>query len=99
MNSVELYNLTDYKDGKLTYYRTKTKARINDKAKMVVNVPPMLKPLIEKYRDKSGKRVFNFYQYYANDKGFNKAINRGLKEIGSELAVDDLEIALSYPLG
>ena len=91
MNSVDLYNVTDYKDGKLTYYRTKTKARRNDKAKMVVNVPPMLKPLIEKYRDKSGKRVFNFYQYYANDKGFNKAINRGLKEIGSELAIDDLE--------
>lgn len=58
---------------------------------MVVDVPPMLKPLIEKYRDKSSKRVFNFYQYYANDKGFNKAINRGLKEIGSELAIDDLE--------
>lgn len=91
MNSVDLYNVTDYKDGKLTYYRTKTKARRNDKAKMVVDVPPMLKPLIEKYRDKSSKRVFNFYQYYANDKGFNKAINRGLKEIGSELAIDDLE--------
>ena len=26
--------------------------RGNDKAKMVVDVPPMLKPLIEKYRDK-----------------------------------------------
>ena len=32
-----------------------------------------------------------FYRYYADEKAFNKAINYGLKEIGSLLGVDDLE--------
>ena len=48
-------------------------------------------PIVEKYRDKSGKRIFNFYRYYADEKTFNKAINYGLKEIGSILNIDDLE--------
>lgn len=51
----------------------------------------MIQPLIEKYKDKTGKRLFNFYQYYADEKSFNRSINIGLKEIGSILGVDDLE--------
>jgi integrase len=47
--------------------------------------------LIEKYRDSTGKRIFNFYKYYSNEKIFNKAINYGLKEIGTLLGIDDLE--------
>ena len=91
MNSADLYNATEMKDGKLTYYRTKTKDRRNDKAKMVVEVPSFIMPLIEKYKDKTGKHLFSFYQTYANSKAFNKAINYGLKEIGKLLDVDDLE--------
>ena len=33
----------------------------------------------------------NFYQYYADEKDFNKAINYGLKEICTILEIDDLE--------
>ena len=91
MNSADLYNATELKDGKLTYYRTKTKDRRNDKAKMVVEVPAFVLPLIEKYKDKTGKHLFNFYQTYANSKAFNKAINYGLKEIGELLEINDLE--------
>ena len=58
---------------------------------MVVDVPQIVLPLIEKYKDKAGKRLFNFYQYYADEKAFNKAINYGLKEIGALLNVEDLE--------
>ena len=39
----------------------------------------------------TGKRKFNFYQSYVNEKAFNKAINKGLKEIGDILGIDDLE--------
>ena len=91
MNSADLYNATDLQNGAITYNRTKTKARRADSAKMRVDIPPFILPLVEKYRDSTGKRIFNFYQYYANEKGFNKALNRGLKEIGSILGVDDLE--------
>ena len=91
MNSADLYNATDYENGILTYYRTKTKERRLDGAKMQVIVHEMFLPLIEKYRDETGKRIFNFYQYYANEKALSKAINCGLKEIGNLLHIEDLE--------
>lgn len=58
---------------------------------MMVNIPKAILPLVEKYKDPSGKRLFNFYRYYADEGNFNKAINYGLKEIGGLLGVDDLE--------
>ena len=91
MNSADLYNATDLKNGTITYNRMKTKERRLDGAKMQVDIPRLILPLIEKYRDKTDKRIFNFYQYYSNEKIFNKAINRGLKEIGALLGIDDLE--------
>lgn len=91
INSADLYNATDMKGNTITYNRTKTKARRLDNAKMMVDIPKIIIPLIEKYKDRTGKRLFNFYQYYADEKGFNKAINYGLKEIGTILEVDDLE--------
>ena len=91
MNSADLYFATDLKNGTITYNRTKTKARRLDGAKMQVDIPKLVMPIVDKYRDKSGKRIFNFYRYYADEKAFNKAINYGLKEIGSLLGIDDLE--------
>ena len=91
INSVDLFNATEYDGTVLTYYRTKTKGRRMDKAKMVVVVPKIIYPLFEKYKDRTGKRIFNFYQSYINEKAFNKAINKGLKEIGDILKLDDLE--------
>lgn len=91
INSADLYNATEMANNTITYNRTKTKDRRLDNAQMKVDIPKIASPLIEKYRDKNGKRLFNFYQYYADEKGFNKAINYGLKEIGTILGVDDLE--------
>lgn len=91
INSADLYNVTELDGHTLTYYRKKTKDRRLDNAKMVLDVPPIIEKLIEKYRDKSGQRVFNFYQDYRDEKAFNKAINKGLKQIGDILGVEDLE--------
>ena len=91
MNSADLYNATEMEGNTIIYNRTKTKDRRLDKAQMKIDIPKLILPLIEKYKDKTGKRLFNFYQYYADEKGFNKAINYGLKEIGTILGVDDLE--------
>ena len=84
INSADLYNATEMVGNTITYYRAKTKERRLDNAKMKVDVPQIVLPLIEKYKDKTGKRLFNFYQYYAD-------INYGLKEIGALLNVEDLE--------
>ena len=91
INSVDLYNATELRGNKLVYCRTKTKDRRLDKAKMEVDVPDMVLPIIEKYRDTTGQRLFKFYKDYRDHKAFNKAINRGLKEIGDQLQIDDLE--------
>ena len=91
INSVDLYNATELRGNKLVYCRTKTKDRRLDKAKMEVDVPDMVLPIIEKYRDITGQRLFKFYRDYRDHKAFNKAINKGLKEIGDQLQIDDLE--------
>ena len=91
INSVDLYNATELKGNKLVYCRTKTKDRRLDKAKMEVDVPDMVLPIIEKYRDTTDQRLFKFYKDYRDHKAFNKAINKGLKEIGDLLQIEDLE--------
>ena len=91
INSADLYNATEMEGYTIVYNRTKTKDRRLDKAQMKVDIPRLILPLVEKYKDKTGKRLFNFYQYYADEKGFNKAINYGLKEICTILEIDDLE--------
>ena len=91
INSADLYNATEMEGNTIDNTRTKTKDRRLDKAQMKVDIPRLVLPLVEKYKDKTGKRLFNFYQYYADEKGFNKAINYGLKEIGTILEIDDLE--------
>ena len=50
----------------IIYNRTKTKARRLDGAKMMVDIPKIVQPLIDKYKDSTGKRLFNFYQYYVD---------------------------------
>ena len=91
MNSADLFNCTEISDDTITYYRTKTTARRLDKAKMEVKILPIVKPIFEKYRDKTGNRVFKFYHLYNTDKNFNRAINMGLKTIGTNLNLFDLE--------
>lgn len=91
INSVDLFNATELRDNRLIYFRTKTKDRRLDKAKMEVVVPKMILPIIEKYRDPTGQRLFRFYKDYRDSRAFNKAINKGLKEIGEQLHIDDLE--------
>ena len=91
MNSVDLFNLAKPQNNSFVYNRTKTKSRRLDKAKMKVDIPKIILPILAKYRDSTGQRAFNFYQYYADRTNFNKAINYGLKQIGEELGIEDLE--------
>ena len=91
INSADLYNCSELDGNVITYYRTKTTSRRIDKAKMQVKVPALIMPLLKKYKDIKGQRIFNFYHHYSTADSFNKAINYGLKEIGKLIEVDDLE--------
>ncbi len=90
MNAVDLYNCTEYKDGRITYERTKTRTRRSDKALISVKVPDMAKPLFEKYFDEKSENVFRFWRMYADHGTFNAALNKGLKQVGEEVGVKGL---------
>ena len=55
INSVDLYNLKkeNYHDGIICYERAKTRKARTDNAYIEMRVPDMLKPVFEKYLDKS----------------------------------------------
>lgn len=89
MNTIDLYTCSDYRKGRITYYRHKTKARKGEKAMLSVLVPERLKSIIERYLDKSGERVFDFYSRYASADNFNKGVNEGLEYIAKALNIDE----------
>jgi integrase len=89
-NAKDLYECTDFKNGRITYNRAKTKDRRDDSALISIKVEPEIMPIVEKYRDKTGKRVFCFYQMYSDVGTFNAAIGKGLKQIRKIIDIDYL---------
>lgn len=89
INSVDLYNATDYDGEYLTYNRTKTYERRDDKALMKIKVHPVLQPLFAKYKD--DERAFDFHRRYSKPEDFNRALNIGLKSIATEVGLDTLQ--------
>ncbi len=87
INSVDLFRVDSYKDGRITYSRSKTKDSRQDEAEISIKVEPEAIPLLEKYKDETGQRVFRFYQMYSTIEGFNSAINKGLKQIATALEI------------
>lgn len=95
MNSADLFLCDVISENKeiltITYNRAKTTTRRTDKAKMSVNIHPLIMPIYEKYKDATGQRVFRLYRMYSTYGRVNVAINKGLKQIGKVLNIDDLE--------
>lgn len=89
MNSVDMYNCTCIKDSVIMYNRTKTKARRSDDAYFEVKIHPFIEELVNKY--KGDRHVFNFHKRYASYETFNANLNKGLKVIGSDVGMRDLE--------
>lgn len=81
MNTADIYRAEDIRAGRLSYNRSKTKNRKADNAFISLKVEPEHEALLSKYRDESGKKVFSFYQTYADAEGFNAAVNIGLKQV------------------
>lgn len=91
INSADLYNAVKLSKGwVLEFERTKTKTRRQDKALQRITVPEYLRPMFDKYRDRTGQRLLNFHIRYANENEFNRAINKGLKHIGEKVGIPGL---------
>lgn len=85
MNSIDLYECTEFRDGILSYDRAKTRDRRKDHAHIEIEVPELVKPLLEKY--KGDKRLFDFYARYTTASNFNKHINKGLEIMARKLGI------------
>lgn len=91
INTVDLFEATGIHNGRFIYNRKKTKNRRTDKARVNIRIEPEAMPLIEKYRDPTGVRLFNFHRLYKSTHNFNRAVNIGLKRIGKIIGFKDLE--------
>lgn len=89
MNSADMFYCGLPKKNIITYNREKTEGRRDDGAEMRVRIENCITKLIAKYND--DKKLFRFYRHYTNHIIFNAAINKGLKRIGKQIGVDDLE--------
>ena len=92
MNAIDLYDCDTIDGDTITYYRSKTRGRRDDNAKMVVTIPPVAKDVADKYRDLTNKKVFNLHIRYAESGNLNANINKGLKVIGKKVGIDNLQM-------
>lgn len=90
MNSVDMLECGPHEKGEILYRRKKTTSRRADMAEMHVRIEPCIEKLLERYSDKTGRRLFHFYLEYANRGNFTRMLNRGLKKVGEAVGVDDL---------
>lgn len=85
MNAADLYDCSpedfDRKEMIITYGRKKTRTRRDDGAIMKIRVESCILPLIEKYLNDNGNKLFKFAEYYNTPGGFNNALRYGLKQI------------------
>ena len=89
MNSADMYRAGKTAGGILTYFRKKTETRRADRAEMRVEVEQCIDRLLDKYADP--ERLFNFYRRFGDPHAFNRAINKGLKEVGGRVGVEGLQ--------
>lgn len=84
INAVDLYNC-GFKiiSGRLSYSRSKTKGKRKDNAFISLNVPECALVEINKYKNTLCKR-------YAEIGNLNKALNKGLKEVGKLIGEEEL---------
>lgn len=90
MNTADLYALrkSDLSGNVLTYRRAKTDSRRQDHAEIQIRVEPEAEGLVRAY--KGQKTLLSFADRYADFRGFNKAVNAGLKELGQLAGVPGL---------
>lgn len=90
MNAADLYNCPQQDGERITYERTKTRTRRADHAKISILIPEEAKHLVERFRGRRS-HFFSFASFYSTVNALNAALNKGLKEVGAEIGVPDLQ--------
>ena len=78
-----------YKEGRITYKRKKTRTRRADGALISVKVQPEILPLLEKYADPDGVYLFDFSHRYGAANNMSWRIAYQMKRIGKLIGEDD----------
>lgn len=91
MNAADLYELSDYSNGRITYCRRKTRERRLDRALISVKVLPLAAEIISRYSSPRRDRVLCLSDHYSTLAGLNSTLNRGLKVIGEKIGVPALQ--------
>lgn len=65
------------KDGRLDFYRKKTRMRAGEGSRIVMPIPEFIRPIMAKYR--GTRSLFNFTNMYSSENTFNTALNMGIK--------------------
>lgn len=93
MNLADLYDADRFLEAgetiRIDYNRKKTKGRRQDKAFISIKVEPEVMLLIEKFKDKSGQRVFDFHIRYTNSHIFSSNVNKGLKVVAKVCEINE----------
>lgn len=92
MNTADIYQLkkTDYVDGVICYKRAKTRHSRSDEAYMEMRVEPFIKPIFEKYLDKTeDEHLFNFHQRYCDWDSFGANANTGIRKICEDMKMPE----------
>lgn len=89
MNLMDLYSIEKYSAGRISYNRSKTKGRRQDKAFISIKVEPEAVELLKKYSDKTGERIFDFYSRYTTPQIFSANVNKGLKIVAKACEIKE----------
>lgn len=83
INTVDLYFLKpeNLKGNKLCYNRSKTDSKREDKAYLEIEIPEVVRPLFNKYKDPTGERLLVFHKLYCNYDSFTANANGHLKQV------------------
>lgn len=90
INTIDLYELRkkDYKNGIISYCRAKTKRARADNAYIEMRVPPIIKPLFEKYANtKDDDYLLDFHTRHTTADSFNCNVNTGLKRLCESMKI------------
>lgn len=87
INPKDMYEAVPPKGGIVIYNRAKVRERRKDRAEHHVEIDERIMPLVEKYKDPSGERLFNFYLRYKNPVSMSSALRYGLQVAAEKLGI------------
>lgn len=90
MNASDMVNCKIV-NGRIEYERQKTKDRRKDRAFISIAIHPLISGIIEKYRDKSEERVFDFHTRYIDVRSLTKCFHRGMRSLCEELGIENIQ--------